>query len=133
MGFCQYQRRLFIQEAKFRVMQTTDKALSLLSQFSESRPQIGLSEFARLARFDKATTRRLLISLIRNGLVEQHPETRKYRLGASILSLARKNGFAVTEGGFELEVTGIAAAVFDWTRLSCGAVALWRLPHLHLG
>lgn len=43
---------------------------------------------ARLADFDKATTRRLLVSLMRAGLVEQNSDTRKYRLGAAILRLA---------------------------------------------
>lgn len=70
-------------------MQTTDKALSLLRLFNEARPELGLSEFARLAGFDKATTRRFLMALIRNGFVEQNPLSKKYRLGSGILSLAR--------------------------------------------
>ena len=68
---------------------TVDKALKLLNFFSESRPAIGLSEMARLAGYDKATTRRLLLALERNGMVEQLTESRKYRLGVAPLRLAR--------------------------------------------
>jgi DNA-binding IclR family transcriptional regulator len=65
------------------------KALSLLSIFSVARPEIGLSDCARLAGYDKATTHRLLTTLCEEGLIEQHSDTRRYRLGAGILVLAR--------------------------------------------
>jgi DNA-binding IclR family transcriptional regulator len=68
---------------------TVAKALCLLDCFSESRPQIGLSEFARLSGNDKATTRRLLVSLLEAGFVEQAAESRAYRLGPAVLRLAR--------------------------------------------
>jgi IclR family transcriptional regulator, acetate operon repressor len=50
---------------------TVDKALDLLNFFNQARMRIGLSEFARLARIDKATG------------------SRAYRLGAATLRLAR--------------------------------------------
>lgn len=68
---------------------TVDKALQLLELFSEREPALGLSEIARRAGFDKATTRRLLLSLERHGMVEQLADSRKYRLGAAPLRLAR--------------------------------------------
>jgi IclR family transcriptional regulator, acetate operon repressor len=79
-------------------MQTTNKAFSLLSLFSRARAEIGLSEMSRLAKFDKATTRRLLVSLMHNGLIEQNVETRKYRLGAALIRLAhvREETFPVS-------------------------------------
>ncbi len=70
-------------------MQTVDKAFELLGLFSERRPQFGLSELARLAGFDKATTRRLLLALSKHGLVEQDPRDKRYRLGPGVLRLAR--------------------------------------------
>lgn len=70
-------------------MRTVDKALRLLNHFTIDAPEHGLSEIARLARQDKATTLRLLSALAGNGFVEQHPETKKYRLGKSLLRLAR--------------------------------------------
>ncbi len=72
-----------------RVMQTVDKALGLLHYFSLSKPEYGLSDLARTAGLDKATTLRCLAALERHGFVEQHPESRKYRLGFSLLQLAR--------------------------------------------
>ena len=70
-------------------MQTVDKALSILNLFSETRTAIGLSELARLAGFNKATTRRFLVALEKHGFVEQESTTRAYRLGPGLLRLAR--------------------------------------------
>ena len=70
-------------------MRTIDRALGLLGLFSEQRPAIGLSELARLARYDKATTHRYLSALLRRGFLEQDTQTRSYRLGPSLIRLAR--------------------------------------------
>ncbi len=70
-------------------MSTVDKAISLLDLFSIQAPELGLTEIARRSGFDKATTRRLLLSLARHGFVEQDPSTRHYRLGAGLTRLAR--------------------------------------------
>jgi DNA-binding IclR family transcriptional regulator len=70
-------------------MTTVDNALELLDLFGETRPELGLSDMARLAGRDKATTLRLLSALMRHGLVEKSPATRLYRLGPGVLRLAR--------------------------------------------
>ncbi len=70
-------------------MQTVDKAMTLLSFFSPAEPEIGLSELARLASFDKAATRRFLVALSKHGFIEQNGENRKYRLGSAFLRFAR--------------------------------------------
>lgn len=70
-------------------MSTVDKAITLLDLFSIDTPELGLTDIARRAGYDKATTRRLLLSLSRNGFVEQDAETRHYRLGAGLTRLAR--------------------------------------------
>ena len=70
-------------------MQTVDKAMKLLGYFSVAEPEIGLSELARLASFDKAATRRFLVALANHGFIEQDGNTRKYRLGPAFLRLAR--------------------------------------------
>jgi DNA-binding IclR family transcriptional regulator len=79
-------------------MSTIDKALALLTFFSERRPAIGLTELAGLARYDKATTRRMLLALFRCGFVEQDRTTREYRLGPALVQLAR-----VREATFPIE------------------------------
>lgn len=70
-------------------MKTIDKAMTLLGFFLPSTPEWGLSDLARSAGMDKVTTMRILNSLAANGVIEQHPETRKYRLGTAVLRLAR--------------------------------------------
>ncbi len=70
-------------------MSTVGKAIALLNLFSVEEPELGLTEIARRSGFDKATTRRLLVSLSRDGFVEQDTRTRHYRLGAGLTRLAR--------------------------------------------
>jgi IclR family transcriptional regulator, acetate operon repressor len=79
-------------------MRTVDKALNLLEHFTIEQPEHGLSELSRMADVDKATTLRMLTSLARCGFVEQHPESKKYRLGKAVLKLARirETAFPVT-------------------------------------
>jgi DNA-binding IclR family transcriptional regulator len=73
------------------------KALSLLDYFDARRPEIGLVDLVKLAKLDKATMRRLLVALAAKGFVEQDPATRRYRLGAALVRLAR-----VREAAFPL-------------------------------
>ncbi|MBC6408236.1 MAG: IclR family transcriptional regulator [Rhodobacteraceae bacterium] len=69
-------------------MGTVSKALSLLNIFSHDQNEIGLSDMARLARLNKATTYRLLTELQAEGFVEQVGSGRAYRLGSTVLRLA---------------------------------------------
>ncbi len=69
-------------------MGTITKALEMLNHFSRTRAHIGLAEFVRLTGRDKATVHRHLAELEANGFLEQHPETRAYRLGPALLRLA---------------------------------------------
>lgn len=68
---------------------TVAKALSLLDYFSESDPEIGLSELARRSGVDKATVHRMLVVMCDHGLLEKRGDARLYRLGAGVLRLAR--------------------------------------------
>ncbi len=78
-------------------MGTISKALTLLNFFSPGQAEIGLSQFVRLSGADKATVRRHLVELEKNGFLEQHPESRKYRLGPALLRLAsvRERNFPI--------------------------------------
>jgi DNA-binding IclR family transcriptional regulator len=69
-------------------MGTVSKALDLLDLFTRTRPQIGLSDLARLADLNKATCFRLLTELAAYGLIEQVGPSREYRLGPAALRLA---------------------------------------------
>ena len=81
-------------------MGTITKALKLLTHFSSDRGEIGLASFVRLSGGDKATVRRHLVELEQNGFLEQHPETRSYRLGPALLRLAsvREKHFPIRAG-----------------------------------
>lgn len=70
-------------------MKTIDKALSLLDYFSSEAKEWRLSDLARAAGMDKVTAMRCLNSMAVKGFVEQHPETKKYRLGTAFLHFAR--------------------------------------------
>ena len=70
-------------------MTTVDKAMTLLRQFSLERLEIGLNELARLTGEDKAVVRRILVSLMKSGFIEQNPENQRYFLGSGFLALAR--------------------------------------------
>jgi DNA-binding IclR family transcriptional regulator len=70
-------------------MSSAIKTLKLLSYFSATKPEIGLSALCRLAKRDKATTHRHLQALEEAGFVEQNPLTRDYRLGPALLQLAQ--------------------------------------------
>jgi len=69
-------------------MGTTSKALSLLDLFTRQRPQIGLSELARLSGANKATCYRLMTELSEHGLIEQVGSAREYRIGPAVLRLS---------------------------------------------
>ena len=69
-------------------MTTISKAIELLNLFTADCPELGLAEFQRLTRRDKATTYRYLCALESTGLLEQDAVSRAYRLGPAILRLA---------------------------------------------
>jgi DNA-binding IclR family transcriptional regulator len=69
-------------------MSTVAKALDLLSLFTRTHPQAGLSDLARRSGLNKATCHRMLTDLAAAGLVEQVGPARDYRLGPAVLRLA---------------------------------------------
>jgi len=79
-------------------LKTVDKAMKLLNIFSIQKPEIGLSELARLSGFDKAATRRFLVALQKHDFIDQDSETRKYRLGNGFLHLSK-----IREATFSIE------------------------------
>lgn len=76
-------------------MGTVYKALSLLSFFSRQRPEIGLSDLARLSGMNKATVYRHMSEMAAQGIVEQTQTGKSYRLGAEVLRLAALREAAV--------------------------------------
>jgi DNA-binding IclR family transcriptional regulator len=101
-------------------MQTVEQALKLLRCFSERQPEFGLSELAKRAGFDKAKTRRYLVALIKHGLIEQNAGSKRYRLGAALLRLAR-----VREACFPIEA--VVTPILSELVVQCGETAHFSL------
>lgn len=76
-------------------MGTVSKALQLLDILARSAGSRRLTDLAKEARFDKATTRRLLLELAAQGYIEQDLESREYSLGPALqmLGKARESRF----------------------------------------
>jgi len=62
-------------------------AIALLKSFSEEEYEIGVSDLARSLGVAKSTVHRLARTLVSEGLLEQNPETEKYRLGIALFGL----------------------------------------------
>ena len=74
--------------ASVAASQTLDRAVQVLQLVAGSRAAgIGLSELVKRTGLTKPTTRRLLLALIDNGLVEQNDEDRRYYAGAETYAL----------------------------------------------
>ena len=70
-------------------MGTVSKALGLLNILAGAHAPKGLTEIAKAAGFDKATTRRLLVELSSNGYVVQDSDSRDYELGPALQVLGK--------------------------------------------
>lgn len=62
-------------------------ALLLLKCFSEEQHEIGIGPLAIRLGVSKSTAHRVAVTLLREGMLEQDEQTRKYRLGLSIFEL----------------------------------------------
>ncbi|TEU12081.1 MAG: IclR family transcriptional regulator [Anaerolineales bacterium] len=69
-------------------LRSVDRAIAVLKAFSEEKPELGVTELSRQLKLPKSTVYRLLASLHREGIVDQDPETEKYRLGIELVHLA---------------------------------------------
>jgi len=68
-------------------IQSVDRAARILKALAAGSPRLGVSELAERLGLAKATVHGLLRTLERQDLVEQDPETGKYRLGPELLQL----------------------------------------------
>jgi len=62
-------------------------AIHLLKTFSEEEAELGISEFAKRLKIAKSTVHRLATALLDEGLLDQNPDTGRYRLGIGLFSL----------------------------------------------
>ena len=83
--------------------QAVDRAMALLGMVGRGGPEgTGLMELAHALTLSKPTARRLLIALIRAGLIDQDAQTRRYHLGQQSYALgvmaARRHGIGEQAG-----------------------------------
>ena len=100
-------------------MSTIAKAMEILELFSADRPEIGLAEFHRLLKRDKATTYRHLSALVACGLVEKDAHTQRYRIGPAVLRLAHQREMAMPRlAGVRTVLPQLAAATGETAHAS---------------
>jgi len=73
-------------EPKSRLSSVTT-AIRLLKAFTESDREIGISALSKKLGVSKSTVHRVATTLVAEGLLEQNPETDRYRLGLALFSL----------------------------------------------
>ncbi|MFN4128743.1 MAG: IclR family transcriptional regulator [Paracoccaceae bacterium] len=62
-------------------------AVHLLKTFSDDESELGISELAKRLMIAKSTVHRLATALLEEGLLDQNPDTGRYRLGLGLFSL----------------------------------------------
>jgi DNA-binding IclR family transcriptional regulator len=62
-------------------------AVRLLKMFTEDEAEIGVTSLARRLGVAKSTVYRLASTLVAEGMLEQNPETERYRLGIALFGL----------------------------------------------
>lgn len=68
-------------------VRAVERALQILESFNDENPERGLSEIAQLVELHKATTFRIVTTLVNFGFLERTPDGQKYRLGMRLASL----------------------------------------------
>ncbi|MPZ92812.1 MAG: helix-turn-helix domain-containing protein [Actinobacteria bacterium] len=82
-------RHSTMQNGGQKTVQTFDRAVAILDAFTPKRPELGVSEIARITGLSRSTVHRLLATLHRHELVQQIPGSRNYALGPHLLRLAQ--------------------------------------------
>lgn len=80
-------------------VRAVSRAVAVLRAFRQDQPSLGLAEIAASAQLDRATTRRMLLTLMDEGLVRQDAVSQRYTLTLRVLELAA----AVSTGGLREE------------------------------
>jgi len=65
---------------------TVEKALRVLDCFLPTPQDLGITEIARAVRVNPSTVQRVVNTLCQHGYLQQHPGTRRYRLGLRFLA-----------------------------------------------
>jgi IclR family pca regulon transcriptional regulator len=88
-----------------------EKALDILMAFTPHNQELGTIELSKRMGFHKSTVSRLLHVLCRKGFLHQNPDTKKFQLGPSAMTL----GVAIKKS-LETNLVHIAKPYIDRLR-----------------
>jgi DNA-binding IclR family transcriptional regulator len=71
-------------------VRAVERALQILSSFDDQHPERGLSDIAQEVDLHKATTHRIVTTLVNYGFLERADDNQKYRLGLRLTDLGFK-------------------------------------------
>ena len=86
-------------------IQSVNRALSLICLFTHGSPRLGITEISKAMGLPKPTVHGLVRTLVKQGFVQQDPQTRKYRLGLKIYELG-----IVLAGSLDINQRGAGVA-----------------------
>lgn len=89
--------RAILNSPNVNIIQSVDRALSILEGFSIKEKELGVTEISRRTGLNKSTCFGLIQTLQNRGYLEQNPENGKYKLGLKVFELGQ-----VFEAGLEL-------------------------------
>ena len=75
------------RRAKDYNVRAVERAVQILSSLDDEHPERSLSEIALATGLHKATTHRIVMTLLNSGFVEQTADGEKYRLGLRLVGL----------------------------------------------
>ena len=104
-------------------VRAVSRALAILRAFRLEQPALALAEIAVSAGLNRATTRRMLLTLIEEGLVRQDPVGQRYSLTLRVLELAA----AAPTGGLREEARPVMLRLAQET----GATVFLSVPGAH--
>jgi len=75
------------KESSEHSVRAIERALQILDCFDARNPDLGLTEIAQRVGLHKATTHRIVATLLNRGYLVRSPDNQKYRLGLRLASL----------------------------------------------
>jgi DNA-binding IclR family transcriptional regulator len=77
-----------VRDSTTALTQTVERALSILTCFTDAQPRLRVADLARQLELSQSTVSRLLATLESLGFVERDPQTGLYSLGLELVTLA---------------------------------------------
>lgn len=71
-------------------VRAVERALQIMDCFSNDHPERGISEISQLVGLHKATTHRIVTTLVNYGYLERSSDDQKYKLGMHLANLGNK-------------------------------------------